>query len=89
MAKLKPEKDLPLSPIAELIEGGGDYKGLLSEGLEEGQVPRKWSLWRQTDPVALFEGVVAQGLPENAAHFSGNVFVFTTEDNLKKFIEEP
>lgn len=30
-----------------------------------------------------------QGLPENAAHFNGNVFVFSTDDNLKAFLSEP
>jgi hypothetical protein len=35
------------------------------------------------------EGKVLQGLPENAAHYHGNVFVFATEDNLKAFLTEP
>ena len=30
-----------------------------------------------------------QGLPENAAHFHGNVFVFSTEENLKAFLADP
>ena len=51
--RVKLDDDLPLRPLAILIEGGGDFKSLLTEGLEENQLPRKWSLWKQTDPVAL------------------------------------
>ena len=78
-----------MRPLAIAIEGCGDYKSLLTEGLEENQIPRKWSLWKQTDPVALADGKVLQGLPENAAHYNGNVFVFSTDDNLKAFLAEP
>ena len=61
----------------------------MSEGIEEGALPRKWSLWKQTDPVALCNGKVIQGAPENACHYNGNVFVFASEDNMKAFISEP
>lgn len=45
--KIKPDESLPLRPLAIHIEGGaGDYKSLLTEGLEENQLPRKWSLWK-------------------------------------------
>lgn len=30
-----------------------------------------------------------QGLPEFAVHYSGNVFVFSTEETMKQFVEEP
>lgn len=33
--RIKPDDDLPLRPLAIQIEGGGDYKSLLTEGLEE------------------------------------------------------
>lgn len=33
--KIKPEQALPLRPLALVIEGAGDFKGLLTEGLEE------------------------------------------------------
>ncbi len=33
--RIKPDSDLPLRPLAVVIEGGSDYKSLLSEGLEE------------------------------------------------------
>ena len=57
--RIKADDDLPLRPLATLIEGGaGDFKALLTEGLEENQLPRKWSLWKQTDPVALLDGKV-------------------------------
>ena len=86
--RIKPDDDLPLRPLAIQIESG-DFKSLLTEGLEENQLPRKWSLWKQIDPVALSQGKVIQGLPEYGAHYNGNVFVFSTEDNLKAFLKEP
>lgn len=60
MYRIKPEANVPHRPQAIVIEGGGDFKGLLSEGLEveEGDVPRKWSQWKQIDPVALDTGKV-------------------------------
>lgn len=30
-------------------------------------IARRWSLWKQTDPVSLHEGKVRTGLPEFAA----------------------
>ena len=71
-----------MRPVAIKIEGAGDFKALLTEGLEENYLPRKWSLWRKTDPVALSQGKVIEGLAEFAAHYHGNVFVFSTEENL-------
>jgi hypothetical protein len=84
------DQTLPLRPLAIQIEGGGDFKSLLTEGIEdEGVLPRTWSLWKQTDPVALFMGKIIEGLPENAAHYNNSVFVFSTEDTMKAFILEP
>jgi YHS domain-containing protein len=87
--RLKTDEGLPLRPLALQIEGAGDFKSLLTEGLEENYLPRKWSLWKQIDPVALFNGKVVQGSPEFACHYNGNVFVFGTEENMKAFISEP
>jgi YHS domain-containing protein len=77
-----------LRPVAVKIDVNGSAKDLLTEGLEENHVPRKWSLWRKTDPVALFEGKVIECVPnvEFAAHYHGNVFTFSTEENLNKFL---
>jgi hypothetical protein len=36
--RVKPDDDLPLRPLAVVIEGAGDYKSLLTEGLEENQL---------------------------------------------------
>jgi hypothetical protein len=33
--KIKGDDDTPLRPLAIIIEGGSDYKSLLTEGLEE------------------------------------------------------
>ena len=34
--KIKSDEAIPLRPLALIIEGGGDFKGLLTEGQEEG-----------------------------------------------------
>ena len=88
-ARLKTQEGLPLRPLAIQIEGAGDFKSLLSEGLDENPIKRKWSLWKQVDPVALFNGKLIQGQPDLACHYNGNVFVFGTEDNMKAFMSEP
>lgn len=35
------------------------------------------------------EGQVMPGLPEFACHYANNVFVFTKEENMKAFVEDP
>jgi hypothetical protein len=91
--RVKPKVDEPLRPLPIKIENGGDFKSLLTDDGDEeaGILPRQsqWSLWKQTDPVALKKGQVEEGLPEFAVHFANNVFVFKTEDNMNKFIENP
>ena len=52
-------------------------------------MPRQWSLWNQTDPVALFDGKVQQGTPDFAASYNNNVFLFVSEENQKRFVESP
>ena len=88
-SRLKFDDDLPLRPIALPIEGAGDFKSLLTEGLEENQLPRKWSLWKQFDPVALSQGKVVLGVADLACHYNGNVFVLSSDENLKAFLLEP
>ena len=51
--KVKLDDSLPLRPIPQVIKGGSDFKSLLTEGVEEIHLPRKWSLFKQIDPVAL------------------------------------
>ena len=85
--RLKPDETGPNRPIGKQIEDAGDYKSLLTEGIEmeEGNLARQWSLWRQTDPVALFNGQVLKGVPEFAVEYANNVFVFVDEKNMKAF----
>lgn len=91
MIRMKPSTAEPLRPIAHIIEdGAGSFKELLTTGLGENEsgeeqffLPRQWSLWKTTDPVSLKNGQVEQGVPEFAAHFGNNVFVFQNEDNMK------
>ena len=79
---------MPLRPIAIRLEEGG-FKDLLTAEQPENSVPRRWSLWKQTDPVALLKGKVTQGVQEFAASYSNNVFCFANEANLKEFLIEP
>lgn len=85
-SRLRPDEGIPLRPLPIVIEGAGDFKSLLTEGVEENHLPRKWSLWKQIDPVALLNGKVIQGSSEFACHYNGNVFTFANEENLKAFI---
>ena len=79
----------PLRPIPRALEPG-DFKGLLQDG-REGVLPyRKWSQWKQIDPVALKdEFLILTGSTEFPAVYFGRVFLFVNEDNRKKFIENP
>lgn len=81
VVRLKPNQAEPLRPVAEIIEdGAGSFKELLTAGMEEEegqlQLPRTWSLWKTIDPVSLYNGKVEAGVPEFAAHYANNVFVF-------------
>ena len=86
--RIKRENTL-LRPIAIPLEAEGDSKSYLTSGKEEGELPRKWSLWKQTDPVALFEGKVVEGQTDFAASFNDRVFLFENEENQKAFCERP
>jgi adenylate/nucleoside-diphosphate kinase len=73
----------PPRPIAKIIEG--------ELMVREGFVPqRRWSLWKQTDPVALIDDFkISPGSNEIASEFCGRVFLFANEENRKKFLENP
>ena len=79
----------PLRPIAKVLEGG-DFRGLLMDG-REGVIPfRRWSPWKQIDPVALKdEFLILTGSTEFPASYFGRVFLFVSDDNRKKFLENP
>ena len=79
----------PLRPIAKVLESA-DFKGLLQDG-REGVLPyRKWSQWKQIDPVALKdEFLILTGSTEFPAVYFSRVFLFVSEENRKKFIENP
>ena len=79
----------PLRPIAKALETA-DFKGLLQDG-REGVLPfRKWSQWKQIDPVALKdEFLILTGSTEFPAVYFSRVFLFVSEDNRKKFLENP
>lgn len=93
LVRIKPNQAEPLRPIAHIIEdGAGSFKDLLTAGLGEDEgffLPRQWSLWKTYDPVSLIRGQVEQGIPEFAAHYGNNVFVFQNEENLKEFVKQP
>ena len=79
----------PLRPIAKAIDTA-DFKGLLQDG-REGVLPyRKWSQWKQIDPVALKdEFLILTGSTEFPAVYFSRVFLFVSEENRKKFLENP
>lgn len=81
---------MPNTPIAEILEDGGEGKDILTAGIEvEGQLPRRWSLWKNTDPVALRNGKVEEGSSEFAATFANTVFLFESEENRNAFVKAP
>ena len=75
--------------IAKSLEGSS-HKNLLMDG-REGIVPfRKWSMWKDYDPVSLKNNfLILKGNPEFAAEYCGRVFIFINEENKNMFIENP
>lgn len=84
VAKIKGENTL-LRPLGIPLEAEGDNKAYLTSGKEEGELPRRWSLWKQTDPVALKNGRISPGQTEFAASYNDRVFLFESEQNQKEF----
>lgn len=84
-----------LRPLARILEDGSDdnLKGLLMDGLEDEEgnpLPvRRWSPFMYTDPVALKAGKVVTGKGEFAAEYASMVFLFESDENLKKFVGTP
>ena len=70
----------PLRPLATILDAESEFKALLTQSVEDNEVPRIWSLWKQTDPVPLLEsGKVIPGSPEFGTKYAGRVFVHTSE----------
>jgi hypothetical protein len=84
VAKINGDSTL-LRPIAIALDGESDNKSYLTQNKEDGELPRRWSLWKQTDPVALHAGKVVDGQTEFAASFNDRVFLFESELNQKAF----
>jgi hypothetical protein len=62
VSKIHPIDEATLTPVATIIEDAGDFKSLLTQGIEEPEdeaqgkpLPREWSLWRNIDPVCLMD----------------------------------
>jgi len=98
--RIQPDESVPIRPVPIQMEGCGDFKACLTDPypVPEGEEPpaddlplpcRTWSLWRQTDPVALFNGKVAPGVPDYTVAYANNMFVFENEDNMKAFMKDP
>lgn len=101
--RLKIDESAPLRPVGKVIEEpSGDYKGLLTDGMEPVNIgkdedddrtftplAREWSLWKQIDPVALANGSVDKGSAEFSAEYANNVFVFKDEKNRDTFAKCP
>jgi adenylate/nucleoside-diphosphate kinase len=71
-------------PQAKKLEG--NEKELLTVGLEEKKLVRKWSKWGIVDPVELFRSRLVNGKSEFAAEYAGRVFLFENEKNQADFI---
>ena len=79
----------PLRPIAKFLETA-DFKGLLEDGRESVLPFRKWSQWKQIDPLVLKdEFLILTGSTEFPAVYFSRVFLFVSEENRKKFLENP
>jgi len=74
-------------PQAKKLEG--NEKELLTVGLEEKKLVRKWSQWGIVDPVELLRSRLVSGKSEFAAEYAGRVFLFENEKNQADFILEP
>ena len=91
------DSSVPLKSKPVELKDVGDFAALLTDPIPlpngdeppEGTLPRTFSLWQQTDPVALYKGKVNQGTAELAACYANNMFNFTTEENLQEFVKEP
>ena len=83
--------NLPLLPQPVQLEAGSDdnLKDLLTSGQEENEVPRMWSCYQQVDVVALEDQKLLIGKGEFACAYAGRVFLFFSEENQKKFMENP
>lgn len=74
------------------IEESGDLKSLPYAGKteEEFQISRKWSYFKNVDPVAFInENKVRIGKPEIALDFMNHIFIFENEENKKIFQKNP
>ena len=71
-------------PQAKKLEG--NEKELLTVGLEEKKLVRKWSKWGIVDPVELFRSRLINGKSEFAAEYAGRVFMLENEKNQNDFI---
>lgn len=76
-------------PIAKALEEA-DYRDLLTTN-REGILPfRRWSIWKMYDPVSLKDDfVILNGKTAFPAEFMGRVFLFISEENRKKFLDNP
>jgi len=79
----------PPRSIPKVLEAG-DFKDLLTQGRTGIEPGRRWSLWKQTDPVALMDDyLILNGNTEFAIDYCGRVFIFASEENRLKFFNNP
>jgi adenylate kinase family enzyme/YHS domain-containing protein len=87
LIKLKLDFVYPTRPLPVILEEGDN--NLMAN--REGILPfRRWSFWKQIDPVSLLdEFVILNGKSEFAVDYCGRVFVFISEENRNKFFDNP
>jgi YHS domain-containing protein len=79
-----------LRPYPTILDESSEYKDLLLQNRSGMLPPRRWSLWKQIDPVSLFdEYLMINGTPEFSIDYAGRVFVFINELNRSKFFQNP
>ena len=91
IVKMKDVLD-PLRPVPAPLEETADDNlvQLLRQGMEdEGKPSRRWSPWRNIDPVALYNGKATPGKGEFPAEYAGRFFVFMDEKNRNLFLANP
>ncbi|CAK0863573.1 unnamed protein product [Prorocentrum cordatum] len=81
----------PRAPLPKMLEGEGaeEPKELLRLDLDEKQVSRRWSQWRQHCPVALYDKRLVPGGKEFAAEYAGYAFCFSSAAAQRRFCAWP
>ena len=62
---------------------------MFSQDTVGGRFPWRKSRWSANDPVALQHGSITQGKFQHSVSYLGKVYCMSSDDNMKKFLENP